>query len=78
MTCRDEILQTVNALVKDRTTKTFYVIELLDAMRANHTNYPISTIRTHVSSLMCRNAPNNHRAVYDDFERVGVALYRLL
>ncbi|UQN04838.1 hypothetical protein [Deinococcus sp. QL22] len=77
MTCRDEALKTAKALVEDRTSKTFHVSELLDAMRANRTKYSVSTIRTQVSSKMCRNAPN-HTSGYDDFERVGYALYRLL
>ncbi|UQN05489.1 hypothetical protein [Deinococcus sp. QL22] len=78
MTCRDEILVTVNELVKDRTPKTFHLSELMDAMRAKNTRYLDSTIRTHVTSRMCQNTPKNHQTTYDDFERVGVGVYRLL
>ncbi|UQN08619.1 hypothetical protein [Deinococcus sp. QL22] len=78
MTCRDEILATVNALVKDRTPKTFHLSELLDAVHAKNTRYLDSTIRTHVASRMCQNTPKIHQTTYDDFERIGLALYRLL
>ncbi|UQN06313.1 hypothetical protein [Deinococcus sp. QL22] len=79
MTCRNEILKTVNALVDDRTPKTFHIREVLASMVANHTQYSIPTIRTYISSLMCQNAPRQrHGQRYNDFERVGVGRYRLL
>jgi hypothetical protein len=37
-----------------------------------------STIRTHVVSRMCANAPENHAVVYADLERVRPGYYRLL
>jgi len=40
--------------------------------------YKESTIRTHVTSRMCRNAPKYHATKYDDFERVDYGTYRLV
>jgi hypothetical protein len=37
-----------------------------------------STIRTHIASRMCANAPDHHGTTYDDFERVGHGEYRWL
>ncbi|MFB9991339.1 hypothetical protein ACFFLM_05015 [Deinococcus oregonensis] len=79
MTCRDEILETVNALVKDRTPKTFHISEVVSTMRANKTKYPVSTIRAHISSVMCQSAPKPfERRTYPDFKRVARGRYRLL
>ena len=35
-----------------------------------------STIRTHVTSRMCADAPDHHGTVYADLERVGRGRYR--
>jgi hypothetical protein len=40
--------------------------------------YRPSTIRTHVVSRMCRDAPDHHAVTYDDLERVSPGLYRQL
>lgn len=46
-------------------------------MRHNGTPYTDSTIRTHIVSKMCMDAPDHHAVVYQDLERVGRGLYRL-
>ena len=45
-------------------------------MRRRDSRYVDSTIRTHVTGLMCSNAPTNHLTTYPDFERVGRGRYR--
>ena len=39
--------------------------------------YAESTIRTHVTSRMCGNAPDNHAVTYDDLVRIDAGRYRL-
>lgn len=75
---RDEILEVVKNLTKERTVKSFTVSEVLDLMKSCETNYKESTIRTHITSKCCANAPNHHGTVYNDFERIGRGIYRLI
>lgn len=78
MTCREEILQTVNEVIRDSGTNSFTVAEVLGRMQAKKTKYLESTIRTHITSSMCRNAPPNHFTRYPHFERIGMGTYRLI
>jgi hypothetical protein len=73
MSCRDEILRVVQVLGK----KEFSVQEIVDSMRASGTVYGESTIRTHVASRMCANAPQNHAVKYNDFIRIRHGTYKL-
>lgn len=76
MTCRDEILAAVRSLLgpgKD----TFTIDEVLHLMSTRGAGYPAATIRTHITSRQCTNAPKNHAVKYDDFVRVGPGQYRL-
>ena len=40
-------------------------------------NFAESTIRTHVTSLMCVQAPKNHGTRYADLDRVDRGKYRI-
>lgn len=73
MTARQEILDAIDALGKE----VFSLQEVLAELRAKGTRYAERTIRTHVTSRMCANAPGHHATVYDDLERVDRGLYRL-
>jgi hypothetical protein len=53
------------------------VHEVVDWMRAEGTSFAESTIRTHVTSRMCLDAPDNHAVTYGDFRRVRRGVYRL-
>jgi hypothetical protein len=77
MSCRDEILEVLPVLRDRSADGSFTPQDVVDEMRSRGTSYSASTIRTHVTSRMCANAPDNHAAVYDDLERVGQGLYRL-
>lgn len=74
-TCREEVLDAVRAL-ESRGQKTFRVLEILTHMQKRGTSYAESTIRTHVTSRMCGNAPDNHGTTYNDLERVGPGEYK--
>ena len=78
MTCRDEILICANRIVAERGSNDFTIDDILTCMRAHGTAYTESTIRTHITSRMCRNAPKHHGTTYDDLERVDRGVYRLV
>ena len=77
MTCRDEILKCVHQITAHSSIKEFAIGDVVKCMNRKGTQYKESTIRTHVTSRMCRNAPDNHGVTYDDFERVDSGKYRL-
>jgi hypothetical protein len=78
MTCRDEILAAVEAIARRTGDAYFSPQEVIDFMRHAGTEYADSTIRAHISSRMCINAPVHHASRYDDFERIAHGLYRSL
>lgn len=77
-TARDEILSVVKAITQEREDKSFKVDEVLSLLKRRNTSYKESTIRTHITSRCCANSPNHHGSVYNDFERIGKGLYRLI
>lgn len=77
MTCREEVLEAIRGILRRSGADTFDLRQVLDEMNARGTSYSEATIRTHVASRMCANAPDNHAAVYDDLIRIGHVRYRL-
>ncbi|MFJ5770990.1 hypothetical protein [Psychrobacillus sp. NPDC093180] len=75
---RDEIIEVVKFITKEREVKSFTVREVLNVMRNRETNYKDSTIRTHIISKCCANAPKHHGTVSNDFERIGRGIYRII
>jgi GGDEF domain-containing protein len=75
VTCRDEILAVLPSVTAS--DGTFTAEQIVAAMRAHGSRYADSTIRTHVTSRMCADAPDHHARVYDDLVRVDRGLYRL-
>lgn len=76
-TCRDEILAAIRSIGRRSSSDRFTIQQVNDEMSARGTTYSESTIRTHIASRMCRNAPDNHAVVYDDLERIDRGEYRL-
>ncbi len=77
MTCRDEILDAVAGIIRRSGQEQFTVAEVIQEMSRRGTSYAESTIRTHVTSRMCANAPDHHGVVYGDLLRIGRGTYRL-
>lgn len=75
-TCRDEILEC--ARVVAGSSGTFTIQDILSCMAKRGTRYEESTIRTHITSRMCANAPDHHAVTYHDLERTDRGEYRLL
>ena len=77
MTCRQEILAAMRRLRSRTGRETFRLVEIVREVQTTTSSYAESTIRTHVCSHMCRQAPVNAAVVYDDLDRVGRGVYRL-
>jgi hypothetical protein len=74
-TCRDEILQ-VMAHLESIGRSIFTPDDIVREMRWRGSRFADSTIRTHVVSRMCANAPGHHAVTYEDLERIGPGFYR--
>ena len=77
MTARDEVLAAARTLATRSSDGTFSIEDVVALMRREGTSYKESTIRTHVVSRMCANAPDNHAVTYRDLFRTDVGRYRL-
>jgi hypothetical protein len=53
------------------------VQDVINELRRHGSRYADSTIRTHVTSRMCADAPANHATTYADLQRVGQDRYTL-
>jgi hypothetical protein len=76
MTARDEILAALPTVAARTLDGTFTPEDVVNELRRRGTRYRESTIRTHIVSRMCTNAPDNHARTYDDIERVSDSRYR--
>jgi uncharacterized membrane-anchored protein len=76
--CREEILSAVQTLVNGKGINEFTIMEVIEFMVRENTIYSETTIRTHITSRCCSNAPDNHGVVYNDFERLGRGKYKIL
>lgn len=74
-TAREQILAAIQRIAGPGDTFTFS--DVLAELRARGSDLAESTIRTHISSRMCGNAPDHHGTTYDDLERVDRGVYRL-
>ena len=76
MTARDEILAALPNIEARSANGSFSPQDVVDELRQRGSTHSKSTIRTHVVSRMCANAPDNHARTYDDLERVSDGRYR--
>lgn len=77
-TCREEVLNAAKAVMQKTGHDHFSVPEIVAYMQTKGTRYAESTIRTHVSSRMCANAPENHAVTYRDLMRTDRGEHVLL
>jgi hypothetical protein len=77
MTCRQEILDAIRRLERRHARNTFDLYEIVHEVLAKTDRYKESSIRTHIVSSMCSNAPVNHATTYSDLVRVDRGRYRL-
>jgi hypothetical protein len=76
MTARDEIIAALPSVEARSADGSFSPEDVVDELRRRGSAYAESTIRTHVVSRMCGNAPDHHARTYDDLERVSDGRYR--
>jgi hypothetical protein len=76
MTCRDAVLEAFDRLERRHGRTDFSLMEVVDEVRVSGSPYKESTVRTHVTSRMCADAPDHHGTTYDDLERLDRGLYR--
>lgn len=76
--CREEILAAAKSIVKYKNKNEFSIKEVIEYMFKHNSTYTESTIRTHITSRCCRNAPVNHAIVYNDFERIARGKYMVI
>ena len=79
MAAHHEIREAAQAMVAQSVNGEFSLADIITEMNARGSAYSEQTVRTHVTSRMCANAPRNHAAVYNDFWCVdrGSGRYRL-
>ena len=74
MTIHHEVLQTARRLCRERRGGTFTPEEVVRALP----DLNPSSVRTHIVSRCCVNAPKNHPHKWDYFERVRRGVYEIL
>lgn len=78
MTCREQILEVARELARRAPHGHFAMREILAEMRARETPYTEGAIYMHVASVMRRGAVRHRGVHFDDLERVGRGVYRLV
>ena len=74
MTIQQQVLAAARALCRERNKWTFTPADLVRALP--HVNE--RSVRTHVGSRCCVNAPKNHPHRWEYFRRVGRGVYELM
>lgn len=77
-TCRIEVREAAIAVITEKGENRFTAIEIVDYLRNKGTTYSENTIRTHITSRCCKNAPEHHDSRYEDFERIDKGYYKVL
>lgn len=75
-TCREAILDAFDRLESQHGKKAFNVSEIVKEVFTETNDFAESTIRTHVTSRMCMQAPQNHWPKYTDLDRIAPGEYR--
>ena len=78
MACHEEVLEAANAIINKKGGNEFTPNEIIIYLKEQGTAYKESTIRTHIVSRCCKNAPEHHGTRYQYFERISQGLYKLI
>lgn len=76
--CREQILEAAGAVMAKSGLNHFSIPEIIAYLASQNTRIAESTIRTHIVSRMCVNAPENHAVTYRDLLRTDLGEYKLL
>jgi hypothetical protein len=77
MTCRDEVLAAARAIFSRTGANDFSIEDILAELRRQGSTYADSTVRTEITSRLCRDAPAHHAVRYPDFVRRERSRYAL-
>ena len=75
-TCREAVLAAFGRLENRHHRKEFELTEIVNEVFAVTNEFKDLTIRTHITSRMCIQAPTNHATKFDDLDRIDVGKYR--
>ena len=78
MACHHDALSAAREIVAAKGENEFTSGEVIRLLQEWGTQYAENTIRTHVVSRCCVNAPAHHAVRYPYFERIDKGLYRVL
>ncbi len=78
MACHNEVLEAASVVVASKGINEFTPHEIVSYMNNHNTTYAESTIRTHIISRCCINAPAHHAVRYAHFERISHGLYKII
>ena len=76
-TYREQILAAAKQITQSKNQNEFTILEILNYLTKQNTHYKENTIRTHITSKMCGNAPSNHAVTYNDLTRIKPDVYSL-
>ena len=78
MACHEEVLEAAISIIKTKGVNEFTPSEVIQYLKKQNTTYKESSIRTHIISRCCINAPLNHAKGYKYFKRIGHGLYKVI
>jgi hypothetical protein len=76
VSCRSEVLSAFSRLERRHGRVEFELDEVVQEVLTATGRFAESTIRTHVTSVMCVQAPANHAVRHRDLDRVRRGVYR--
>ncbi|SOC22056.1 hypothetical protein SAMN05880501_113120 [Ureibacillus xyleni] len=77
-TCREQLLSATKVIIHAKGKNEFTIVEVLDYLNQHGSHFKESTIRTHITSKCCINAPNHHAETFNDYIRINRGKYALL
>lgn len=75
--CHEQVLAAAKDISARKGVNEFTPDEVVQELHRACSKCSDSTIRTHVVSRCCANAPDHHAVRYDYFERIGPGLYKI-
>ena len=76
--CHEEVLEAAKAIINAKGKNEFGPREVIGYLKNQGSNFRESTIRTHIVSRCCKNAPVHHYSRYQYFERISYGLYKVI
>ena len=78
--CHVDTRAAAQAIIGRKGINEFSIPEVLGEMQRQGTlnRYSVSTVRTHITSRCCANAPDNHAVTYNYFRRIRHGVYEVI